>query len=133
MPVSTALASFNRGFKEVRALLDMASEASMKIGANELLAPQQVLTRAAVVALCAHLQGFFEDVSGEYVNSLSADLGWDARSVGVKTFVSRHVRTSLRESIKAASGCSDEAEVDRFRIDVLRIQAWLDNGSFQLE
>jgi RiboL-PSP-HEPN len=127
LPTSSAFASFQKGFAEVRKLLGMAEKSPLTVEPGELLSLQQILTRAAIVLLCSHLEAFFEALSGEYVDSLPSATAWPTYSVGVKSFISIHVRKELQAAIDAAGPCTDEHLIEGFRSNVSSLQRWFDD------
>lgn len=124
---SPALQSFEKGFAEVRRLLSMAEASPLTVGPGELLSPQQTLTRAAILLLCSHMEAFFEALSGEYVDGLASTAVWVTHSIGIKSFISIHIRNELSTLIDAVGPCTEELLVDKFRTEVTTLQKWFDD------
>jgi hypothetical protein len=126
--------AFILGFSEVRHVLRMAECESQTIEPGGILAPQQMLTRAAIVLLCAHVEAFFESASSEFVDGLVETDPWFTRSVGVKGFVSIHIRDELQLAIQEVGECVEERRTDAFRERVMKSQLWFDDlGLFKAE
>jgi hypothetical protein len=134
MPLFDALEGFLTGFSEVRRALLMAGAASPRIEPREFLAPQQILTRSAVVLLCSHVAEFFERLPTEYVIGFPEASPWANHPVGVKSVIAVHVKEELARVMFEVDTCTDPHRLDKFKTRIDQVQTWLnDIGRFRSE
>ncbi len=119
---------FRGGLHEIGFLLDAAQKASNTSTGRSLVTEQQAYTRAAIVLLAAHLEGFFKTMSEDYTDEID-DKSWNGQSAGVQRFIALQAIQRLKEEFERAGACEDARQRESLRKSVTITSRWFKNPS----
>lgn len=120
--------TFRAGLHEIGFLLDAAQTASNTPTGRSLVTEQQAYTRAAIVLLAAHLEGFFKSMSDDYTDEID-DKSWKKQSAGVQRFIALQAIQRLQSEFEKAGACDDADKRESVQKSVTITSRWFKDPS----